>query len=367
MTQRLPTVCTARRARAPAAFSLVELLVVIAIIGVLISLLLPAVQAARESARRVQCINNLKQLATAALSYESSMGHLPPSALLEPSEMSYTRANKVVINYPVVDQEVGKQFSWVVVLLPFIEQQSLYEAFDLSRSVFDQPQEPQSRYIESLICPSDIARSRHFFDEIFTDGKYFGKANYAAYVSPFHIDLQLIYPGAFIVTGQPLKKIEDGTSRTIGLSEVRTLDHFRDERGAWALPWAGSSILAFDMHHKCLPNVKYPCTEDRYYRPDPASLGQTQTPNRSGRIVDTLHRCARGSDQEQLSLLEGMPCVEWVWPIGTFGYYSAAPRSLHIGGVNVAYVDGHVDFLLNDVDEFSMAYQISVNDGHLDD
>ena len=106
------------------AFTLVELLVVIAIIGVLISMLLPAVQAAREAARRTQCQNNIRQLAHAALSYESATGVLPPSAALEPTELEYNHTP-----YPVVDHEVGKQFSWAVLLLPYIEQHAPLRAF----------------------------------------------------------------------------------------------------------------------------------------------------------------------------------------------------------------------------------------------
>src|SRR5688572_5035402 len=64
--------------RTAAAFTLVELLVVIAIIGVLVALLLPAVQAAREAARRTQCINNVKQMALGAANYESAKGYFPP-------------------------------------------------------------------------------------------------------------------------------------------------------------------------------------------------------------------------------------------------------------------------------------------------
>jgi prepilin-type N-terminal cleavage/methylation domain-containing protein len=65
------------------AFTLVELLVVITIIGVLVALLLPAIQAARDAARRSQCSNNLKQLALGVLNFESSFKHLPPSAIVD--------------------------------------------------------------------------------------------------------------------------------------------------------------------------------------------------------------------------------------------------------------------------------------------
>ena len=371
MAQRLTTAYRAERDRSRAGFSLVELLVVIAIVGVLISLLLPAVQAARESARRVQCVNHLKQLALATLSYESTYGRLPPSAILDSGEKTFKPRGKPSIPYPVVDQQLGKQISWAVLLLPFIEQQNLFGEFDLSKTVFEQELEPQARSVSTLSCPSDHAPSSYFVDQTLTEGKYFAKGNYAAYVSPYHIDMQLVYPGALILNGQPLSRIEDGTSNTIVFSEVRTLDHAQDERGAWALPWAGASILSFDMHHRCssasvtgkCPNYPSVCPEETHYRPDFCSSGVTQLPNTIA-VLDTLHECLGGSEQENLSLLESMPCGEWNGRIGTSGYYSAAPRSLHVGGVNVAYVDGHAAFVRNEIDEFSMAYLVSINDGH---
>ena len=339
-------------------FSLVELLVVIAITGVLVSLLLPAVQSAREAARRIECVNKLRQIGTATLNYESRKGVLPPSASLSPEELSYRD-----VDYPVADHQLGKRFSWAVFLLPFLEQQNLYDQFDFEQDVFTQNSAAPAQFISSYQCPSDGSQQRYFVDDSLTFGKRFAKGNYAAYVSPFHIDLQHLYPGALVTTGQSLTRIEDGTSRTIAFSEVRTLDDQLDERGAWALPWAGSSILSFDMHHKCASG-RVSCPEERHYRADPKSLGFTQTPNSRGVVVDTLHLCDPA--QKTQSDLEGMPCVRWIGQIGVNGYYSASPRSLHPGGVNVTYLDGHIAFVTDQVDEFTMAYRVSINDGQIE-
>lgn len=357
----------ARRSSTGRGFTLVELLVVIAIVGVLISLLLPAVQAAREAARRVQCVNNLHQIAIATMNYESSFRMLPPSAVLDPVELEFGSGSNRV-SYSAVDHQLGKQFSWVVALLPFLEQQNLYESFDLSKSVFEQKNEPQAQFLASLTCPSDDAYLRSFADAELTQGKRFAKGNYAAYVSPYHIDLQLVYPGALITTGQAVRQVEDGLSRTIAFAEVRTMDVEQDERGAWALPWAGASILSFDMHHQCAPlggKSRNTCLEERYFRANPVSLGLTQVPNSDAN--DTIQLCPDGSSHQNLADLQGMPCTRWRWSIGVGGYYSASPRSLHPGGVNIAYLDGHTGFLSDDVDEYSMAYRISINDGQIGD
>jgi prepilin-type processing-associated H-X9-DG protein len=344
---------------ASSGFTLVELLVIIAIIGILIALLLPAVQQARESARRVQCQSNLKQLALAVHGYVNTHKILPPSGIVATTTRTYgTR------EYPVFDQRSGNMFSWAVLLLPYLEESSLYSQFDLTRSVLDQPHEPQEQEVPVYLCPSDNARGRFYADEEFTLGKRFAKGNYAAYVSPFHSDLQLLFPGALISTGQALSRVTDGTSKTVVFTEVRTLDHLQDERGAWALPWNAASLLSLDMHHD---QVKAGGFFTNYW-PQAMFAYQAQMPNTDGPNADVLVRCP--DEALVQAQLERMPCIKWKWNLGLFGYISAAPRSAHVGGVNAAYLDGRVEFLADDIDPFTMAFLVDIRDsevGRVDD
>jgi prepilin-type N-terminal cleavage/methylation domain-containing protein len=100
------------------AFTLVELLVVIAIIGILVALLLPAIQAAREAARRSQCQNHIKNLALACLNYESAKKHLPPGFVSEPLKT--------------------EAWAWSTFILPYIEEQAVYDRLSPSET-FQQP------------------------------------------------------------------------------------------------------------------------------------------------------------------------------------------------------------------------------------
>lgn len=350
------------------AFTLVELLVVIAIVGTLVSLLLPSVQSAREAARRVQCANNLKQLNLAVLEYEESKGTLPPCGLVDPM---FDDEYQVDIYNPFR----GRQTSWIVLVLPYFEQQSLYEEFDLDKNLSNQPKQPQSKVLPNLKCPSNgpaVQDYKLLKPGVGLNFVNVAKGNYAAYVSPFHVDLQYLYPGALIGTPQPLRNIEDGGSTTLLLSEVRTIDNEKDERGAWALAWNGASLLAFDMHPKEWSHTHDGTgkgdtfvTEHRApYVANPDSLGETQRPNNQGPNFDTTKHCGNSDDSlARASAEQHMPCSLQIARIGVKGHMSAAPRSLHPGGVNASYLDGHVTFLFDEVDEFAMAYMVSVNDG----
>ena len=102
--------------RQSAGFTLVELLVVIAIIGILVALLLPAVQSAREAARRVSCLNNVVQLNLAVHSYDFHFEHLP-AGVINPDG-------------PIRSEPQGKHVSWIVQILPYMEQNQLARRFD---------------------------------------------------------------------------------------------------------------------------------------------------------------------------------------------------------------------------------------------
>ncbi len=128
-------------------FTLVELLVVIAIIGILIALLLPAVQAAREAARRSQCTNNLAQLGIALHNYEGAHEAFPPGV--------------VNAKGPIRSEPVGYHMSWLVQILPFIEDGSTFRHVNFSVGVYDPKNVAVRRVTRGyMMCPSDAGPRR---------------------------------------------------------------------------------------------------------------------------------------------------------------------------------------------------------------
>lgn len=328
----------------PQGFTLIELLVVITIIGILIALLLPAVQQIREAGRRTTCLNNIRQLALAVNQYEGQYQKYPPAGQVGPDAPTH--------RWRIIKFREGRMLSWVVSVLPFIEQGPLYDRIEPSYSVIEQSSNFQQVEIPTLMCPSDDAFGQRYEYE----DKFFAKGNYAAFASPLHSDFLNHYPGVMTTLPQNTAgAIRDGISRTLLLGEVRVRDHQKDERGVWALPWNGATLIALDAHPR---NADYPRDNQSVptFLDAGLSPGQTQQPNGT-QVADILYNCPDPASAQ----LEKMPCAKFE----TSGFWSAAPRSTHTGGVNVAMADGSTHFLVDGIDYLTLAYMISSNDNQV--
>ena len=348
-------------------FTLVELLVVIAIIGVLVALLLPAIQAAREAARRLNCQSNLKNLATACLNYENAKKTLPPASQAPETNNGRT--------WTVTGNSAGNQLSWIVHILPYLEQQAAYRQFDLKKNFSAYINEnvavvptPERSQPGILMCPSDSALGRLFSTvgerTSVTGNRAFGKGNYAAFSSPEHVGCNR-WLGAIANNGLDLKRITDGQSNTLMLTEIRTRDDQKDQRGAWAVAWVGTSLLGMDMHSEPL-GIGSSCTLTDFDASAPYSavVGQAaaeraQSPNLGPGHFNQDYISVCDSEMSQASNLEGMPCHD----TSSSNFFSAAPRSLHPGGVIITRADGSVGWVADEINQQTLANMVCINEG----
>jgi prepilin-type N-terminal cleavage/methylation domain-containing protein len=184
------------------AFTLVELLVVIAIIGVLVSIMLPGIQAAREAARRSGCSANLMQLGMAVHGYESAHGVLP-SGVMNPTG-------------PIRNQPVGNHISWLVHLLPYLEEGIAYRHIDLEAGAYHRTNRPvRSLSIGVFTCPSD---------------QIWGTAtSYAGCHHDVEAPIDADNNGAFFLNSRlRMKDISDGQKYTIFAGEKLTEPNIPD-------------------------------------------------------------------------------------------------------------------------------------------
>ncbi|MEX2172011.1 MAG: DUF1559 domain-containing protein [Pirellulales bacterium] len=207
------------------AFTLVELLVVIAIIGILVALLLPAIQAAREAARRTTCINQIRQLTLALQNHHDSKGGFPPGVVNDKGEL---------FEYP--------RITWMFHTFPYLEEGATFAAFNQKAPQgcaggiwLDPVNYPAvSTSIGILLCPTDgegdlvhnhpscggqVARSNYagFFGNVNMGGvlDYFKNPSVASSTAPNHL------PAAFMMNRPVnIKKISDGTSHTMIIGEI---------------------------------------------------------------------------------------------------------------------------------------------------
>ncbi len=183
------------------AFTLVELLVVIAIIGTLVGLLLPAVQAAREAARRCSCLNNTTQLGLALHNHEFHTGHFP-SGVINPDG-------------PIRNEAVGQHVSWTVQVLPYMEQNNLFRMFDQQAGAYAEKNDTLRRAnIAVLRCPSSPGPRGD------QSGTAIGWSSYAGCHNSIEAPIDVGNDGLLFLNSRiRFDDILDGSSHTLLVSE----------------------------------------------------------------------------------------------------------------------------------------------------
>ena len=184
------------------AFTLVELLVVIAIIGILVGLLLPAVQAAREAARRCQCSNNVGQLILAVHNHEFSFERFP--------------SGTINAKGPIRSEPIGQHISWIVQILPFMEQRATFRGIDQSLGAYAAKNvQARRQVVRTLHCPSQNVAS---VDDV-------AQTTYAGCHHDVEAPIDVDNNGVFFLNSRVrFDDIDDGSSNTIFIGEVADID-----------------------------------------------------------------------------------------------------------------------------------------------
>jgi prepilin-type N-terminal cleavage/methylation domain-containing protein len=308
-------------------FTLVELLVVIAIIGVLVALLLPAIQAAREAARRMQCANKLKQFGVSTLNYEAAKRRLPPARMLP------------------------KAWGVHVKLLPYVEQTSLFDIINFEQAIAENDARLQD--VDLFLCPSDLEdRLSGVAAAEAVDGEW-GRNSYRANSGSD--------TGAMAGTGLPAQQVEQNngpfvTNREIKLSEVTdgtaytalfsekvrgdgdntsvevASDWFRIGMVNQTADQVATACLALDLSTMNKPKFQFSRGGRNWPRGN-------YVPSRYNHVLPPNSRsCARDDGSGALGAI-----------VNDNGGATTA-SSFHVGGANLVRVDGSVQFAVNEID-----------------
>jgi prepilin-type processing-associated H-X9-DG protein/prepilin-type N-terminal cleavage/methylation domain-containing protein len=270
------------------AFTMVELLIVIAIITILISLLLPAIQSAREQARRAQCANNLMQLGIALANYASTHSVLPPGVVNDQG--------------PILNLPSGYHHGWVIQILPFMGQNNVYRHFNITEGVYE-PSNETAAYVKisTLLCPSD---------------GWSGPISYAGCHHDVDAPIAADNHGVLYLNSRVRPDdIPDGAAYTILLGEFR--------QAGPSLGWASGTRAT-------LRNTGIPINE-----------GDPRFPTAGGwsTVQPALSR------EELYNVVKSLAADE-MWPVTLPGGFS----SHHPGGSNFLFCDGSVRLLKASID-----------------
>jgi prepilin-type N-terminal cleavage/methylation domain-containing protein len=284
-------------------FTLVELLVVIAIIGILVALLLPAIQAAREAARRTQCNNRLKQIALALHNYHDTIGRLPFATIC-------------YINGASPGQSTNSRQSWYHMILPFVEQAAYYEEIRprIETNQFPGGWPEASVIIDGFMCPSDPVGPKTVNQGF--HGNYLPCHGSGTAGSGAGITDGIFYP----LSKTKLTDITDGTSNTVMLGEIRLQ---RD-----GIPAEGIGNVVCGSPHDL---------RGRYHNTFHGNATFTTMRSPNTPVGDACQYCAGTTN---------VPCRACV-----SSNEEIHARSWHAGGVQAALADGSVRFISDNINQ----------------
>lgn len=308
---------------------MIELLVVMAVIGILVSLLMPAVGTVRESGRRTSCGNSMRQLGLALNNYHQSHKTFPPAMFVYRDRENNNKADDP-------QTSTKPQPNWLISILPLIEQTPVYKKFDFKKPLSDTANyEARGAVIPVFLCPSDIGSKTMFARE--GEGDNWARGNYGANASLAPLSTSNLgmnsanwskgwirgVMGADVACS--IDEIFDGVTNTILLLELRVGLNDKDRRGTWALGGPGaSSVWGHGTGSTLGPNN---CNQSSDY-----ILGCQE-------VVTAATRTAM--NRECMGCASGRPSSQ------------ATTRSRHSGGVNVCMVDGSLRFVTDSIDRSS--------------
>jgi len=334
-------------------FTLIELLVVIAIIATLVAILLPAVQQAREAARRSSCKNNMKQIGLALHNYHDTYNTFPPAAVHvgTPPNISANCAD---------GRSTSWGTTWVISILPFMEQPALYDRYDSTQfSRFGTYTTGNgavvSQKLPALLCPSSPSGAGFLtqgWDGVTgstsNNGGY-AKGNYAAnaganYLMAITNSQDQGYFCAAKQWGAQMRDATDGLSNTIMIGEIVNdiTGNQGDDRGAWGFP----SGCLFNVYGTDSDGLPTPTTQNR-------SLTLIHTPN-SNKYSDSSPY-ASNATTAVFNVRNS--------PDATRDGSNVTSRSWHKGGVQVTLGDGSVQFISENIDGTTYLNLMRISDG----